>query len=287
MSNRLNATTSKERLSEQYVEELVQQERLAIVPSYAASTGLMGVRSVGPSFQARAGRTSLGYFPTKQQASLAYSRHLGPIGSAHAAHRVSVQKDGCAQLDALYRARALEALKTERGATGFQGVYPTGTMKNGLFKAIIPHSAPGRAADRGAHLGTFDTAEEAVLAIVNKIGLAAAEQLRQATDHMVPVDPETYRRLQEEALKTAKDEGLTLVKGPGKSGFSCVAKRTAKRRARDSPAHFFYEALDGNKMVLGRKRTAAEAALIVARARASRSTGGENGATEEVRASLF
>ena len=110
-------------------------------------------------------------------------------------------------------------------------------------------------------------------------GLRAQRLTRAGDAHCYEtLDADTERLLTARAEADAAALGLTLIQSKsskdGSSGFSCVRKRTLKRKG---CLHIYYEAYeylqDHSQKILGTCRTAAEAALIVAKAKKQKYAG--------------
>jgi len=233
---------------------------------------------------ARAGGKHLGSFPSACEAALAYARHMKSTTCAQPAEGAT-QILACARVCDSQRGAALNALRTSANPFGFTGVSASGNQLK-PFKATIPSSL--RAADSNGYLGCFTTAEDAAIAIVGRVGLDAARTLRvsqsnarKSADFHVPLDAAAEGVLVAQAEAEAAAAGLTLVVNEkSASGYNCVHRRVLKRRKQeaDGPPCYYYVAYvyrrDHSQMILGTTRTAAEAALIVARHRALSSAHG-------------
>jgi len=277
---------TRQRLSEADVLATAQREGLDLIEA-PGTTGYRGVTkqaTTGSCYMARAGGKHLGSFPSACEAALAYARHRKSTTIVQPAE-VATQILACAPMCDSQRGTALDALRTSANPAGFTGVSTSGNQLK-PFKATIPSSL--RAADSNGYLGCFATAEEAALAIVGRVGLDAARTLRasqttarKSADFYVPLDAAAEDVLVAQAKAEAAVAGLTLVvneKIP--SGYNCVQRRVLKRRKQeaDAPPCYCYVAYvyrrDHSQMILGTTRTAAEAALIVARHRALSSAQG-------------
>ena len=233
---------------------------------------------------ARAGGKHLGSFPSACEAALAYARHMSAARCAQGAEGAA-QILACAPVCEPQLVAALDALRTSANSYGFTGVSASGNILK-PFKATIPSSL--RAAESNGYVGCFTTAEEAAFAIVSRVGLNAALTLqppqttaRRSADFYVPLDAAARDALVAQAEAEAAAAGLTLVvneKIP--SGYNCVQRRVLKRRKQeaDAPPCYYYVAYvyrrDHSQMILGTTRTAAEAALMVAKHRALSSARG-------------
>jgi hypothetical protein len=272
---------TRQPLSEADVLATAQREGLNLIEAPGTATGSKGVTkqaTTGSCFMARAGGKHLGSFPSACEAALAYARHMSAARSAQGAEGAG-QILACARVCDSQRGAALDALRTSANPFGFTGVSASGNQLK-PFKATVPSSL--RAAESNGYVGCFTTAEEAALAIVGRVGLDAARTLRvsqstarKSADFYVPLDAAAEDALRVQAEAEAAAAGLTLVvneKIP--SGYNCVQRRVLKRRKQeaDAPPCYYYVAYvyrrDHSQMILGTTRTAAEAALIVAKHRA-------------------
>jgi len=274
-------------LSEADVLVTAQREGLVLIEAPGTATGYKGVTkqaTTGSCYMARAGGKHLGSFPSACEAALAYARHTSEARRAQGAEGAG-QILACAPVCEPQHVAALNALRTSANPYGFTGVSASG-KKLKPFKATIPSSL--RAVGSNGYVGCFTTAEEAAFAIVSRVGLNAALTLRppqttarKSADFYVPLDAAAEDALVAQAKAEAAAAGLTLVvneKIP--SGYNCVQRRVLKRRKQeaDAPPCYCYVAYvyrrDHSQMILGTTRTAAEAALIVARHRALSSAQG-------------
>jgi len=233
---------------------------------------------------ARAGGKHLGSFPSACEAALAYARHIYSDRCAQRAQGAA-QILACVPVCEPQHVAALDALRTSANPYGFTGVSASGNQLK-PFKATIPSSL--RAAESNGYVGCFTTAEEAALAIVGHVGLDAARTLRvsqstarRSADFYVPLDAAAEDALRAQAEAEAAAAGLTLVANEKiPSGYNCVQRRVLKRRKQeaDAPPCYYYVAYvyrrDHSQMILGTTRTAAEAALMVAKHRALSSARG-------------
>ena len=260
------------RLSEAAVLSLAQQEGIKLFEAPGTATGYKGVTkqtTAGSCYMARASGKHLGSFPSAHEAALMYARHISSTSSAVAANDAAQRTIPAPMCES--QSEALHLLETKANSTGYRGV---SFLDKGPkpFKASIPSLLRENS---DGYLGCFRTAEEAALAIVRRVGV---ERVREVVQRSMqerccyePLDAETERTLTERAEADAQAEGLTLITSQKcSSGYKCVIKRTLKRK-HDSDQHYFlaYEnVLDHTQRILGSCRTAAEAALIVARHRA-------------------
>ena len=288
---------TRQPLSEADVLATAQREGLVLIEAPATATGYKGVKKQttnGSCYMARAGGKHLGSFPSACEVALAYARHMSAARCAQGAEGAA-QRLACAPVCEPQLVAALEALRTSANSYGFTGVSASGNILK-PFKATIPSSL--RAAESNGYVGCFTTAEEAAFAIVSRVGLNAALTLRppqtmarRSADFYVPLDAAAKDALVAQAEAEAAAAGLTLVvneKIP--SGYNCVQRRVLKRRKQeaDAPAPCYYYVAyvyrhDHSQMILGTARTAAEAALMVAKHRALSSARGAAEALVAVR----
>ena len=272
---------TRQPLSEADVLATAQREGLVLIAAPATATGYKGVKKQttnGSCYMARAGGKHLGSFPSACEAALAYARHMKSTTCAQPAVSAT-QILACAPVCDAQRGAALDALRTSANPFGFTGVSASGKQLK-PFKATIPSSL--RAAGSNGYLGCFATAEDAAIAIVGRVGLDAAQTLRASqttarkknADFYVPLDAAAEDVLVAQAEAEATAAGLKLVVNEkSASGYNCVQRRVLKRRKQeaDGPHCYYYVAYvyrhDHSQMILGTTRTAAEAALIVARHR--------------------
>ena len=278
---------TRQALSEADVLATAQREGLVLIEAPGTATGYKGVTkqaTAGSCYMARAGGNHLGSFPSACEAALAYARHMKSTTCAQPAEGAT-EILACARVCDSQRGAALDALRTSASPFGFTGVSASGKQLK-PFKATIPSSL--RAADSNGYLGCFATAEDAAIAIVDRVGLDAARTprasqttARKSADFHVPLDAAAEGVLVAQAEAEAGAAGLTLVVNEkSASGYNCVHRRVLKRRKQeaDGPPCYYYEAYvyrrDHSQMILGTTRTAAEAALIVAKHRALSSARG-------------
>jgi hypothetical protein len=278
---------SRQPLSEADVLATAQREGLVLIEAPGTATGYKGVTkqaTAGSCYMARAGGNHLGSFPSACEAALAYARHMKSTTCAQPAEGAT-EILACARVCDSQRGAALDALRTSANPFGFTGVSASGKQLK-PFKATIPSSL--RAADSNGYLGCFATAEDAAIAIVDRVGLDAARTprasqttARKSADFHVPLDAAAEGVLVAQAEAEAAAAGLTLVVNEkSASGYNCVHRRVLKRRKQeaDGPPCYYYQAYvyrrDHSQMNLGTTRTAAEAALIVAKHRALSSARG-------------
>jgi len=196
-------------------------------------------------------REHLGYFTTAEEAALAYARALGPEGCAAAAAARAEVSMTAEEAQRLAAAEGLVLVRSSSNAMGFVGVF---NHRPGRPK---PYQARQRRDGKMQHLGYFATVEEAALAVARALGPEACAAAA-ATRADVPMTAE-------EALGKAEAEGLVLERSDNATGFVGVFK---KLPGQGKP----YEARrkrDGKCQNLGCFATAEEAALAVARFRAT------------------
>ena len=187
-----------------------------------------------------------------------------PRGAVQA--EVDAQQEQEMREEAL-RAAEAEGLKLEKSerSTGFVGVMsiPTNSMGH-RFKAVRRHLS----------LGQFVTAEEAALAYARDAARHPSLQTKRAeVPHMTA----------EDALRTARDEGLQLVCTPGsKSGFKGVS---GNGKRGDTFRFVAERRVDGRNERLGSFHTAEEAALAYARALGPEASNAEAAQADMARAS--
>ena len=141
-------------------------EGLELVPSSNAA-GFKGVSKQGSKYRAEVWEDGnlryLGYFHTRGGAALCYARHIGAARAA--AEAAEARGDGLQPLTAAEAKAAAAADGLElvpcSNATGFRGVM---TKDNGKYQARVSEGGKKRS------LGTFNTPEEASLAIARYFG---------------------------------------------------------------------------------------------------------------------
>jgi len=170
-------------------------EGLELVPSQSGETGYRGVYKNGGGFEARVRENGtlrcLGTFRTAIEAALCYARHIGAKrAEAEAAEAKAVVVPLTAdQARAAAAAEGLELVPSQKGETGYRGVYKNG----GGFLASVRENGTQLC------LGTFRTAIEAALCYARHINAkkvaawqvaagaerASAEEAEAAAGHRV------------------------------------------------------------------------------------------------------
>ena len=240
---------TRQALSEADVLATAQREGLVLIEAPGTATGYKGVTkqaTAGSCYMARAGGNHLGSFPSACEAALAYARHMKSTTCAQPAEGAT-EILACARVCDSQRGAALDALRTSANPFGFTGVSASGKQLK-PFKATIPSSL--RAADSNGYLGCFATAEDAAIAIVDRVGLDAARTprasqttARKSADFHVPLDAAAEGVLVAQAEAEAAAAGLTLVVNEkSASGYNCVHRRVLKRRKQeaDGPPCYYY-----------------------------------------------
>jgi len=211
--------------------------------------------------------TSLGYFATKEEAALAYARHIGnkpaapkPPAPKPAASKPAASKPAASKPDALpqgakdalaaARREGLQLVPAHTNASGYRGVvhYPN---KSNPWNVVHYHEG------NNTSLGYFATKEEAALTYARHIGKDEAARL--TAEAPAPRPPPLTAK---EALAAAKREGLKLVPAQCNSGFKGV-KHVASPRETPWLASCYHDV--GHTTSLGYFATKEEAALVYAR----------------------
>lgn len=117
----------------------------------------------------------------------------------------------------------------------------------------------------GTSLGMFETAEQAAEAHSRWLGFKAAQLMARSVEAEIAARDEAKRHEPEDALETARREGLTLLRSDG--GTSSTPYRNVYKIA-DGPRCYFAKLwYGGKKHSLGCFFSAEAAALAVARTR--------------------
>ena len=161
-------------------------------------------------FQVQVQGRSLGYFSTAQEAALAYSRRIGRIAALKEAAEARPAPMSLAEVTAAVEAEGL-ALVRSKHATGFLHV-THGPPRTGVPTYVL---------NRGRNLPclsgkqrTFESGEEAALAVARMLGPASREQAAAYARESSRV-----HLCAEEARTAATMEGLTLIRAHNQSEF--------------------------------------------------------------------